>query len=102
MNIFLSKNKTLKSRNLLVDFDGVQLFPKARHAIKHLVKDNRFDYIETGSLIGIKENVKGILLPSEEHIEKMYPMDFEEFFWAKNDEITVDIIKKAIVEKKST
>ena len=101
MNIFLLKNKTLKTRNSLIILDEVQLFPKARQAIKHLVKDNRFDYIETGSLIGIKENVEGILLPSEEHIEKMYPMDFEEFLWATNDEITVDIIKKAIEEKKA-
>ena len=54
MNIFLLKNKTLKSRNSLIIFDEVQLFPKARQAIKHLVKDNRYDYIETGSLIGIK------------------------------------------------
>ena len=101
MNIFLLKNKSLKSRNSLIVFDEVQLFPKARQAIKHLVKDDRFDNIETGSLIGIKENVKGILLPSEEHIEKMYPMDFEEFLWATNDEITINIIKKAIAEKKA-
>lgn len=98
MNLFLLKDKTLKSRNSLIIFDEVQLFPKARQAIKHLVKDNRFDYIETGSLIGIKENVEGILLPSEEHIEKMYPMDFEEFLWATNNEITIDVIKKAIEE----
>lgn len=101
MNIFLLKGKTLKTRNSLIILDEVQLFPKARQAIKHLVKDNRFDYIETGSLIGIKENVEGILLPSEEHIEKMYPMDFEEFLWATNDDITIDIIKKAMVERKA-
>lgn len=100
MNIFLLKNKTLKSRNSLIVFDEVQLFPKARQAIKHLVKDNRFDYIETGSLIGIKENVEGILLPSEEHIEKMYPMDFEEFLWATGNEPAIDIIKKSLSEKK--
>ena len=101
MNLFLLKDKTLKTRNSLIIFDEVQLFPKARQAIKHLVKDNRFDYIETGSLIGIKENVKDILLPSEEHIEKMYPMDFEEFLWATNNEITIDIIKKDINEKQA-
>ena len=101
MNLFLLKDKTLKSRNSLIIFDEVQLFPKARQAIKHLVKDNRFDYIETGSLIGIKENVEGILLPSEEHIEKMYPMDFEEFLWATNSEITIDIIKKVLEERKA-
>ena len=101
MNLFLLKNKTLKSKNSLIVFDEVQFFPKARQAIKHLMKDNRFDYIETGSLIGIKENVENILLPSEEHILNMYPMDFEEFLWATGNGITIEIIKEALSEKKA-
>ena len=58
------------------------MFPKARQAIKHLVKDGRYDYIETGSLISIRKNVKNILIPSEEHKIHVYPMDYEEFMWA--------------------
>ena len=66
----------------MIIFDEVQLFPRARQAIKHLVKDGRYDYIETGSLISIKKNVKDILIPSEEHKIKIYPLDYEEFLWA--------------------
>lgn len=73
---------TLKERKSVVIFDEIQLFPKARQAIKHLVKDGRYDYIETGSLISIKKNVKDILIPSEEHKIHVYPMDYEEFLWA--------------------
>ena len=66
----------------LIIFDEVQFYPRARQAIKHLVKDGRYDYIETGSLISIKKNVDNILIPSEEHKLNMYPMDYEEFNWA--------------------
>lgn len=72
----------LLERKSVIIFDEIQLFPKARQAIKHLVKDGRYDYIETGSLISIKKNVKDILIPSEEHKIHVYPMDYEEFLWA--------------------
>ena len=72
----------LYERESLIIFDEVQLFTRAREAIKTLVKDGRYDYIETGSLISIKENVKDILIPSEERSITMHPMDFEEFAWA--------------------
>ncbi|MCD7956217.1 MAG: AAA family ATPase [Lachnospiraceae bacterium] len=72
----------LHERKSVIIFDEIQLFPKARQAIKHLVKDGRYDYIETGSLISIKKNVKDILIPSEEHKIHVYPMDYEEFLWA--------------------
>ena len=72
----------LYERKSVIIFDEIQLFPKARQAIKHLVKDGRYDYIETGSLISIKKNVKNILIPSEEHKIRVYPMDYEEFMWA--------------------
>lgn len=72
----------LFERKSVIIFDEIQLFPKARQAIKHLVKDGRYDYIETGSLISIKKNVKNILIPSEEHKISVYPMDYEEFLWA--------------------
>ena len=70
---------TLYPRESIIVFDEVQMFPKAREAIKYLVADGRYDYIETGSLISIKENVKDIVIPSEERHIKMYPLDFEEF-----------------------
>ena len=73
---------TLKPGNSLVVFDEVQRFPRAREAIKHLVADGRFHYIETGSLVSIRKNVDGILIPSEELKVQMHPMDFEEFLWA--------------------
>jgi len=78
----LETEKTLYERNSCIIFDEVQLYPKARQAIKYLVKDGRYDYIETGSLISIKKNVKDILIPSEEIKIQMYPMDYEEFCWA--------------------
>lgn len=74
-------------------FDEVQFCPKARQAIKHLVKDGRFHYIETGSLISIKKNTKDILIPSEERRIAMYPMDFEEFLWAIGKEPTFELIR---------
>lgn len=77
----------------VIIFDEVQLLPKARQAIKYLVADGRYKYIETGSLLSIKKNTKDILIPSEEHKISMYPMDFEEFLWAIGDEITADTIR---------
>ncbi len=89
----------LKERNSLLIFDEVQMFPQARAAIKYLVADGRYDYIETGSLISIKENVKDIVLPSEERHIKMYPLDFEEFAWALGEEGLIEYIKKCFNEK---
>lgn len=73
---------TLKKRKSVIIFDEIQLNPKVRQAIKYLVQDGRYDYIETGSLISIRKNVQDIVIPSEEHRIKVYPMDFEEFSWA--------------------
>lgn len=83
-------NKKLYRRESVVIFDEILRFPKARQAVKYLVADGRFDYIETGSLISIKENVDSITLPSEERRLAMYPMDFEEFAWALGDEMMVN------------
>ena len=84
----------LHERNSVIIFDEVQLCPKARQAIKALVEDHRYDYIETGSLISIKKNVKDILIPSEERKISMYPMDYEEFLWAIGDETSFLLLKK--------
>ena len=94
-DLFLQKGKDLTGKKAVIVFDEVQMFPRARHAIKYLVEDGRFDYIETGSLIRIKKNVKDIIIPSEEHSVKMYPMDFEEFLWAQDNTITCKIIRDA-------
>ena len=72
----------LYERQSVIVFDEVQQYPKARAAIKYLVEDGRYDYVETGSLVSIKKNVENIVIPSEEEHIKMYPMDFEEFLWA--------------------
>ena len=80
------KVKDEEARSLVI-FDEVQFCPRARAAIKHLVADRRYDYIETGSLVSIKKNVKDIMLPSEEHAVEMFPMDFEEFLWALGDDM---------------
>ena len=90
----------LYERESLVVFDEIQLYPKARQAIKHLVADGRYDYIETGSLVGIRENVQDILIPSEERSIKMYPMDFEEFLWALGDGMTMPFIRSCFENKK--
>lgn len=86
-------NVVLKKRKSVIIFDEVQNCPKARQAIKYLVKDGRYDYIETGSLISIKKNTKNITLPSEEERVTLYPMDFEEFRWAMGDEATVPLLR---------
>ena len=91
----------LYEKESLIIFDEVQLCPKARQAIKYLVKDGRYKYIETGSLISIKKNTENILIPSEEHKINMYPMDFEEFLWAVNDEVTADTIRYLLKNKKT-
>lgn len=85
--------KTMKIRKSVIIFDEVQFCPKARQAIKYLIEDGRYDYIETGSLISIKKNVKDILIPSEEHRIEMFPMDFEEFLWAIGKAPTFDLIR---------
>ncbi len=86
-------NTKLYNRNSLIIFDEVQLFPKARQVIKHLVADGRYDFIETGSLISLKQNVQDILIPSEEESITLFPLDFEEFLWAIGDEISFPFIK---------
>lgn len=87
-------NVKLYEHESLIIFDEVQLFPRARAAIKYLVADGRYDYIETGSLMSIKKNVQDIVIPSEERHLKMYPLDFEEFLWAMGNDTLMDIIKK--------
>ncbi|MBR4750710.1 MAG: ATP-binding protein [Thermoguttaceae bacterium] len=89
----------LYERESLVVFDEVQTFPKARECVKYLVADGRYDYIETGSLISIRENVKDVVIPSEERRLKMYPMDFEEFCVALGDEPIVAYIRKCFEER---
>ena len=86
-------NVILKERRSVIVFDEVQTCPKARQAIKYLVKNGRYDYIETGSLISIKKNTKDITLPSEEERVTLYPMDYEEFRWAMGDETTVPLLR---------
>ena len=86
-------NAKLTPRKSVIIFDEVQKFPRAREAIKHLVADGRFDYIETGSLISIRKNVEKILIPSEEYHIEMFPMDFEEFLWATGNGGFMPIIR---------
>ena len=90
----------LYERKSLIIFDEVQLFPKARAAIKYLVEDGRYDYVETGSLMTIKKNVADIVIPSEERHMKMYPLDFEEFLWALDNDTLMDFIGLCFEEKK--
>lgn len=92
-------NVKLYRRDSLIIFDEIQQNPKARQAIKYLVADGRYDYIETGSLISIKERVKDITLPSEERKISMYPMDFEEFAWAMGEKILTDYIRNCFENK---
>ncbi len=100
LQLQLQYKKDLVERKSLIIFDEVQLCPKARQAIKSLVKDHRYDYIETGSLISIKKNVKDILIPSEERKISMYPMDYEEFRWALDDTTTVPLMRKCFESNK--
>lgn len=87
-------NVMLKERKSVIIFDEVQNCPLARQAIKYLVQDGRYDYIETGSLISIRKNTKGITLPSEEERVSMFPMDYEEFRWALGDDASVPLLKQ--------
>ncbi len=86
-------NVVLKERKSAIIFDEVQNCPLARQAIKYLVKDGRYDYIETGSLISIKKSTKDITIPSEEERVTLYPMDYEEFRWALGDDATVPLLR---------
>ncbi len=100
--IYLSSYYGVKlyERESLIIFDEVQLFPRARAAIKYLVADGRYDYIETGSLMSIKKNVQDIVIPSEERHMKMYPLDFEEFLMALGNDTLMDFIKSCYQMKK--
>ncbi len=93
-------NIKLYDRESIIIFDEVQMFPKARAAIKYLVADGRYDYIETGSLMSIRKNVKDITIPSEERHIRMYPMDFEEFLWAMDNEMLMPVIRDCFEKKK--
>ncbi|MBR4008980.1 AAA family ATPase [Fibrobacter sp.] len=92
-------HKSLRPRKSVIIFDEVQKCPNARQAIKYLVADGRYDYIETGSLISIKKNTESITIPSEEDRLQMHPMDFEEFRWAMNDEVTIPTLSKFFERK---
>lgn len=89
----------LYERESVIIFDEVQLQPLARQAIKHLVKDHRYDYIETGSLISVRSKSKDIIIPSEETKVNMYPMDYEEFRWAMGDNSTIPLLRTAFENK---
>jgi len=98
LDIFFLRLQTSTAVNLykresVIIFDEIQLMPKVRQAIKYLVADGRYDYIETGSLISIKKNVKDIVLPSEEMKIQIYPMDYEEFMWAAGNN-TYDVLRQ--------
>lgn len=97
--ISLEYNTRLYNRQSLIIFDEIQKFPKAREAIKYLVANGRYDYIETGSLISIKENVEGITIPSEERKLKMYPVDFEEFMDYMGEDLLVEYIRDCYQKK---
>ncbi len=91
----------LYERKSVIIFNEVQKCPKVREAIKYLVKDHRYDYIETGSLLSIRKNTIGIVIPSEETRLTLYPMDYEEFRWALGDEATVGMLRECFMEKRS-
>ncbi len=99
-NIQLHYKTKLTPRRSIIIFDEVQKCPRAREAIKALVEDRRFDYLETGSLISIKKNVEDIVIPSEEDGINMYPMDFEEFLWAMGNEMLMPYIKSCFEKRK--
>ncbi|MBQ8314479.1 MAG: ATP-binding protein [Lachnospiraceae bacterium] len=103
-DLFFAKLSTFYStplfkRESLIVFDEVQQFPRARQLIKYLVADGRYDYLETGSLIRLKQNVKDIIIPSEEDHIEMFPLDFEEFLWAMGDTVTVPMLKQCFESK---
>lgn len=94
------KNVTLYERETVIVFDEVQKFPIARQAIKSLVEDGRYDYIETGSLVSIHKNVEKIIIPSEEEVLNLYPMDYEEFLWAMGNDAGLDLVREAWEKKR--
>lgn len=96
----LLKNISLYERDTVIVFDEVQKYPVARQAIKTLVEDGRYDYIETGSLISIRKNVKNIIIPSEEDVLDLHPLDYEEFLWAMGDENSMDLLRDALQKKR--
>ena len=93
--------KELFKRNSIIIFDEIQMFPQARAALKYLVADGRYDYLETGSLISVKENIKDIVIPSEERSIRMYPLDFEEFAWALGENLTIEYIKDCFKKRET-
>lgn len=104
LDLFFSKlsifyGVRLIKRKSLIIFDEVQQFPRARQLIKYLVADGRYDYIETGSLISLKKNIKDIVIPSEEEHIEMFPLDFEEFLWALGDDTTIPLLKNCFNNK---
>lgn len=92
LSVFFST--VLHERESLIIFDEIQQYPRARQMIKYLVADGRYDYLETGSLIRLKKNVKDIIIPSEEDHIEMFPLDFEEFLWAMGDEATYPLVRQ--------
>ena len=96
----LFTHRELFERDTLIIFDEIQMYPKARAALKYLVADGRYDYIETGSLLSIRKNTSQIVIPSEEKHIKLNPMDFEEYLWARNDNVTMKLIRTCFEEKK--
>lgn len=101
MRLQLIYNVVLRERKSVIIFDEVQLQPLARQAVKYLVADGRYDYIETGSLISIRQNVQNIVIPSEEERIQMYPMDYEEFRWALGDEATMPLLRQMFEKQQS-
>lgn len=99
LHLMLETGVKLVKRKSLIVFDEIQNYPKAREALKYLVKDGRYDYIETGSLMSINANVKGINIPSEEHRIDMFPMDLEEFLWALGDDMMMDYVRDCFVKR---
>ena len=100
LQLQLQYKTDLHERKSVIIFDEVQFCPMARQAIKFLVQDYRYDYIETGSLISIRKNVKDILIPSEERKISMYPMDYEEFLWALGDQTTIPLLETVFQNQK--
>ena len=99
LDVFFSKlmaytRTRLYRRESVIVLDEVQSFPRAREALKRLVEDGRYDYIETGSLMSIKQNVRDIVIPSEEDVLRLNPLDFEEFLWALGDDVTMPYVRE--------
>lgn len=101
MRLQMMYKVTLKPRSSVIIFDEVQKCPNARQAIKYLVEDGRYDYIETGSLLSIKQNVKDIIIPSEEDELTLNPLDYEEFKWALGDEVSIPMLRQFFEKRKS-